>query len=127
VRLLPKTLEKYVERARPILVEVARGGGVITYEKLNNRLGGSPGRGYIGDVLGQVTRIEQEQGRPKVSAVVVRVDTKMVSGGFFGFPDTPEAVRRSTRPEFKNPRLSHADQEYWQAQLQEVYRYWREH
>jgi len=126
-KLLPETLAAYLERAQPILVEVARQGTVITYDELNDRLGGGPGRGYIGEVIGRVTEIEQEESRPKVSAVVVRSDTRMVGGGFFGFPDTPGAVRRSTPQEFQNPRLSHADQEYWRVQLQEVYRYWREH
>jgi hypothetical protein len=126
-RLLPETLERYVERARPILIEVARQRTVITYNELINKLGGGPGRGYVGEVIGQITEIEQQAGRPKLCAVVVRGDTKMVSGGFFWFPDTPEAIRRSTPEEFQNPRLSVADQEYWQGQLQEVYHYWQGH
>jgi hypothetical protein len=51
----------------------------------------------------------------------------MVPGGFFGFLDTPQGIRRSTPEEWKNPHLSEADQQYWQRQLQETYRYWRQH
>lgn len=127
MRLQLQTLERYVEMARPILIEVARQRTVITYEKLMDRLGGGPGRGYIGEVVGRVTEIEQEDWHPKLSAVVVRSDTHMVGGGFLGFPDTPQAIRRSTPEEFQNPHLSQADQKYWQGQLQEVYRYWQGH
>ncbi len=121
------TLTEYVETARPILIEVARRGTLITYGELLSRLGGGPGRRYIGEVVGRISEIELQAGHPKLSAVVVRSDTMMVSGGFFGLPDTPQAIRRSTRAQWQNPYLSEADIRYWQSQLQEVYQYWQQY
>jgi len=126
-RLRPDTLREYVQRARPILIEVAKREALITYGELIDRLGGGPGRGYIAEVLDQISRTECNERHPKLSAVVVRSDTGMVGGGFFGLPQTPAAIRRLTREEWQNSRLSEADRQYWQNELQEVYRYWREH
>lgn len=125
--LLPDTLRYYVERARPILIEVARQRTVITYGDLIDRMGGGPGRGYIGEVIGQISEEEREARCPKLSAVVVRSDSQMVGGGFFGLPDTPDAIRRSSPEEWQDPFLSEADYQYWHNQLQEVYRYWQQH
>lgn len=122
--LLPDTLEEHVRRAQPILIEVAKRGAFITYGELMKKLGG-PGRGYIGEVIGQISETEVSEGRPKLSAVVVRSDTWMVGGGFFGLPHTPKAIRRSTPEELQDPNLSDADFEYWQNELQKVYRYWQ--
>ncbi len=47
--LKPETLKKYVQLARSILIEVAKGrrrDKVITYKELMDEMGG-PGRGYI--------------------------------------------------------------------------------
>ena len=125
--LWPDTLRSYVERARPILIEIARQETVITYGELLDRMGGGPGRRYIGEVIGQISEEEMATGHPKLSAVVVRSDSRRVGGGFFGLPDTPQAIIRSSPEEWQDPFLSAADYEYWQDQLQEVYRYWREH
>lgn len=125
-RLRPQTRREYVAMARPILIKVAKRGTLITYGELSNQMGG-PGRGYIAEILEQICITEYKEGRPKLSAVVVRSDTQMVSGGFFSLPSTPEEVKRATPERWQNPRLSEADRQYWQRQLQEVYRYWREH
>lgn len=124
--LLPDTLGEYVRRAQPILIEVAKRGAFITYGELMKKLGG-PGRGYIGEVIGQISETEVSEGRPKLSAIVVRSDTQMVGGGFFGLPQTPEAIRRTAPEKLQDPNLSDADFKYWQGELQEVYRYWRKH
>lgn len=121
-RLLPETLAGYVERAWPILMEIARQRGTITYRELMSRLGG-PGRGYIGEVVGRISEIEYQNGRPKLSAVVVNAGTSMVGVGFFGLPGTPENVRRLTRQEWQNPKLSEADKEYWRQELARAYDY----
>jgi hypothetical protein len=122
--LLPDTLEEYVRKAQPLLIEVAKRKAFITYGELIKKLGG-PGRGYIGEVIGQISENEVSEGRPKLSAVVVRSDTWMVGGGFFGLPQIPKAIRRSTPEKLQDPNLSDADYKYWQGELKEVYRYWR--
>ena len=125
-RLSPGILEECVEMARPILVEIAKAEMTIKYKQLMNMMGNRPGRGYIAEVLEQISRIEYKAGHPKLSAVVVRADTGMVGGGFFGLPGTPESIRRSNG-EWQNPRLSKADEAYWQDELRKVYYYWRHH
>ena len=125
-RLRPETLREYVAMARPILIRVAKQRTLITYAELSNRMGG-PGRAYIAEVLEQICIRECKEGRPKLPAVVVRSNTQMVGGGFFGLPNTPEAVKRSTPEEWKNPRLSKADWEFWQNELENVYNYWKKH
>jgi hypothetical protein len=122
-KLLPETLAAYVKRAQPILIEVAKRKGTITYGKLMSRLGGGPGRRYIGEVVGRISEIEYQNRHPKLSAVVVTAATGMVGGGFFGLSETPENVRRSTREEFQDCRLSAADKAYWHQELKRVYNY----
>lgn len=75
--LRPDTLRKYAERARPILIEVARQKKLIYYSDLMYRLGG-PGRGYIGAVLDEISETELQAKRPKLSALVIRKNTKKV-------------------------------------------------
>lgn len=120
-KLLPETLAAYVKRARPILIEVAKEKRTITYKELMSRLGGGPGRGYIGEVVGRISEIEYQNRHPKLSAVVVTAATGMVGGGFFGLPGTAENVRRSTREEFQDCNLSAADKQHWQQELRRVY------
>ena len=123
-RLWADTLDEYVQRARPILIEIARQRTLITYDELMRRLGGGPGRGYIGEVIGRISEIEHRERRPMLSAVVVRTDTEMVGGGFFGVPGIPETVRRSTPEEWQNPRLSGAEYQYWRSEVDRLYNYW---
>jgi len=88
-------------------------------------MGGHPGMSYIGEVLDRIVELEREAGRPKLSAVVVRVDTGMVSGGFFRLPGTPSKLLRTSPEEWRNPRLSVADRDYWQQQLTRLYQCWQ--
>lgn len=122
-RLLPQTLEECVAMARPMIVEIAKKKTTITYKRLMDRMGGRPGRGYIAEVLDRISRSEYESGRPKLSAVVVRSDTGMVGGGFFGLPGTPIKVERATREDWQNPRLSAAEESYWRDELKKVHDY----
>ncbi len=124
-RLRPDKLAANVKRARPILIRKAKEGGRITYTDLLACMGGHPGRGYIGEVLNRITELEQEIYHPKLSAIVVLAHTGMVSGGFFGLPDTPPDLLRTDPEELQNERLSVADWNYWQEQLNCVYEHWQ--
>lgn len=126
-RLSPNKLAANVEIARPILIQKAKEGGLITYKDLLTLMGGHPGRGYIGEVLNRIAELERETGHPKLTAVVVRVDTGTVGGGFFGLPHTPSNLLRTSHEEWQNPRLSAADRDYWQRQLTLLYQYWQSH
>ncbi len=125
-RLSPKKLAACVDLARPILIEVAIcKEGRITYKDLLIRMEGHPGMSYIGEVLDRIVDLELEARRPKLSAVVVRVDTDEVGGGFFGLPKTPSDLLRTSPKEWRNPKLNGADRDYWHKQLKCVYKHWQ--
>ena len=125
-RLKPDQLDDYAGKARLILIDVAKRQTLITYDTLMYKLNYGPGRNICGDIVRKVTEIELAEGRPKLSAVVIRSDTRMVGGGFFGIEDTPNSIRRSKWEEWSNPMLSTEEQEYWHIELQKVYDYWRQ-
>ena len=124
-RLKPDQLDDYADKARLILIETAKRQTLITYDTLMYKLNCGPGRKLCGDIVRKVSEIELSKGRPKLSAVVIRSDTRMVGGGFFGLADTPDAIKRSRWEEWKNPQLSTEEQEYWHSELRKVYDYWR--
>jgi hypothetical protein len=82
---------------------------------------------YIGEVLDRIVDLERDVDRLKLSAVVIRADTRMVGGGFFRLRDTPIELLRTSPEEWRNPRLSAADWNYWQKQLNYVYKRWQSH
>jgi len=117
-------LEEYYEKARVILIKTAKRRTLITYDTLMYGIGHGPGRKTCGAIVRRVSEIEIAEGRPKLSAVIIRGDTRMVGGGFFGLPGTPDSVKRSNSAEWQNPYLSPAEQEYWGDELRKVYDYW---
>jgi len=124
-RLRPVKPAANVKLARPILIRVAKKGGCITYKDLLICMEGHPGMSYIGEVLDRIDELEGEARRPALSAVVVRVDTGMVSGGFFRLLNTPSNLLRTSPEEWRDYRLSAADRNYWQKQLACVHKYWQ--
>ena len=99
-------MERYVPVARVALTEAAREKATtLTYGELMPSLGG---RGYIGQVLDELNRREHEQGRPLLSALVVRADTGMPSRGFFG-------LARELRPSSTTD-----DRALWERELASV-------
>ena len=123
-RLGSDQIEQYAEKACPILVGVAKRRTLITYDTLMHKLNCGPGRKFCGDIVRKVSEIELAEGRPKLSAVVIRSDTRMVGGGFFGLPNTPASIKRSEWKEWSDPQLNLEAQEYWRNELQKVYDYW---
>jgi len=123
-RLSPYQLGDYAEKARLILIEIAKRRTLITYDSLMYKLNCGPGRKTCGDIVRKVSETELAEGRPKLSAVVIRSDTRMVGGGFFGLPGTPDSIKRSKWEEWHNPLLNSEEQEYWSDELRKVYYYW---
>ena len=121
-RMKPRTLAKYAKLARPILINVAKNRDTITYDCLSGMMGGKPGARRVGEVL---DHIDESGAEVKLSALVVRVDTQKVGGGFFGLPGTPPRLLRRSRKKRRNPILSDADETYWRQQLALVYQYYR--
>ena len=120
MQLRPETLRKYVELARPILIEVARGkreGRFITYQQLMDEMGG-PGRGYIGEVLKEVCTGEYEDNRPLLSALVVHATEQLPGKGFWELRVLPSSLRNAAMRE----KMDHWEQEYRKAR-----EYWQKH
>jgi hypothetical protein len=88
------------------LIDVARKRETINYGELMKEFG--IGRNKIGGVVGEISNYEAAQGRPQISSIVVRSDSRTKSyphgnpgGGFFGLDGIPKGLRR--------PASAHAD------------------
>lgn len=74
------TYRKRVEQAYEVLIEKAKQEETIYYGELMDEIG--TGRGYIGAVLGGVSRLELKQDRPPLSALVLQKATDHPGDGF---------------------------------------------
>jgi hypothetical protein len=95
MRLLPETLEYYVERARGILIDIARGKRkekFITYQELMDEMGG-PGRGFIAEVLDEVSCSEHDRGHPLITALVIHRQNRQPGYGFWYIRVLPDSVK----------------------------------
>jgi len=114
----------YAEEARSELIKVAKVGEFITYGELARKLGVEPEwfgegfQGWIGQVVGEVSEYEYARGRPLLSAVAVNQDTKEPGKGFYGLSGVPSSV--SDGSEIR--RL-----EFWVAEVNKVWEYWKSH
>jgi hypothetical protein len=119
--LRPETLNYYVERTRDILIDVAKGNRtdkLITYKELMNEMGGGPGRGYIAEVLDEVSCSEHARGHPLLSALAVHSIGRTPGYGFWYIKVLPQSVQNS----------SDADKRvFWQQECDRVWKYWQQH
>jgi hypothetical protein len=118
MRLRPETLHHYVERARDILVDVARGNRkkpFIFYQELMDEMGG-PGRAYIGEVLEEVCCSEDKRGHPLLSALVIHSSDRSPGYGFWRIRCLPEKVRNSSDEEKRD---------FWLQEREKVWYFWR--
>jgi hypothetical protein len=99
-------------RVRGILVEVASRRERITYTELANRAQltwnhrSKADRAAFGRLLGEVSSAEYARGRPLLTAVVVRKDTREPGTGFLGLEDFPKT------------------REFWLIELKRVQDFW---
>ena len=115
--LRPETLKKYTEMIRPILVRVAKKRDFIIYKELQEEMGG-PGRGYIGEVLEEISDKEYEDGLPLLSALVVHSIDRLPGGGFWELRVLPPSVRNASVEE----KIDH-----WKKEYRKTWAYWEEH
>jgi len=120
---------------RQKLIDVAKRGGTITYGELMKEFGiprghRKPGVG-IGHVVGEISEHEHSQGRPLISAIVVRANSGTAicpkgvpGGGFFGLPGIPSRLARS-ESDWANPQLTKEEQKFLLAEQHRVWQYWR--
>ena len=117
MQLRPETLKRYVERARPILIEVAkgkRGDGSITYKDLMDEMGG-PGRGYIGEVLEEICQEEARHARPLLGALVVHTVDLVPGNGFWKLSIVRKHISHTSRQE---------KIDFWEKERRKVYKHW---
>jgi hypothetical protein len=119
--LRPETLHYYVERARAILIDVARGNrkrNFIFYKELMDEMGGRPGRGYIGEVLEEVSCSEHAKGHPLLSALVIHSSDRSPGYGFWCIKVLPERVKNSS---------DEARRDFWLQECDKVWHFWQAH
>ncbi len=107
--------------ARHCLQQIARRGTTITYSDLTGEMAragqialeahGSP----LAGMLGQISTLEHEQGRPMVSAVVVHKGDAAPGPGFWQFARHLGLTSGGGR---------HAQLEFWSVELARCYGYW---
>lgn len=88
-QLSKKRMDHYVPAIRAELIKLAKAGETTTYEALQAELGG-PGRGFIGQVLSEICIDEHMAGRPLLTAIVVRKQTRDPGPGFWALPMTKD-------------------------------------
>lgn len=115
--LNPDVLATYVNQARSILIREARKGNNVKYNQLMGEMGG-PGRGYIGEVLEEVTDSENKLGRPILSSIVVHQNGLGPGEGFWRLGCISPTLKNSPR----SVKIA-----FWQAQCQNVWNYWKVH
>ena len=120
---------------RQKMIQVAKGGSTITYGDLMRefripRGHRNPGIG-IGAVAGAISEVEHSQGRPMLSAIVVRADSRTRAspqghpgGGFLGLDAIPASLKRSPSAQ-QIAALTAEEQKYVREEQERVWRYWR--
>lgn len=76
------------ENVKRKLIKIAKKDETINYGEIMNEFGiprGNPKKGIgIGDVLGEISKSEVAEGKPMLSAIVVKKDgTKKIGDGFY--------------------------------------------
>lgn len=111
------------QRVYERLVEMARAGALINYQKVGDLIGldmGNPDhRNRIADVLDEINHEEHAACKPMISAVVVHKDSDLPGNGFF---ECGRALGHFTGPDDEMSRLA-----FFCAELKRVYAYWSNH
>ena len=99
------------EIVREKLIEVARQRNLITYSEVARLVGTSPVS--VGPlILDRINRREHKEGRPLLSALVVKKDTRGPGSGFYELASSLGLYNNKGRLE------------YWQQKVQKVYDFW---
>jgi len=105
-------------RVRDRLIEVARLERLITYSELVSECGLDldlslqRDRTEIGRVLGDISKYEVENGRPRLSAIVVNQSSSMPSEGFYNYAKE------------LNIHTGEADEIFFAREVRKIYDHW---
>jgi|MudIll2142460700_1097286.scaffolds.fasta_scaffold156659_3 hypothetical protein len=119
------------------LIKAAKSGNTITYGSLMKEFHISRGGGQksIGHVVGSISEYEDQNGRPLISAIVVRSGSEsricpkgQTGGGFFSIPTSniPANLRRQAS-DMGNPTLTPEEKDFLWKQQNKVWAYWKTH
>lgn len=101
------------------LLQVARIGGITNYSNIAHLVGldmASPNdREEISQLLDEISSFEYDEGRPLLSAVVIRQDTNIPGNGFF---------THATRLDI---HAQHDNMLFFVQELRRVHDFWRDH
>ena len=76
---------------------------------------GGPGRGYIGEVLGEICTMERENGRPRLSALVVCRRNGLPGETFWKSGILPPSIKNVSMAE----KIG-----YWEEECSRVWKFW---
>jgi hypothetical protein len=98
------------------LIKVAHAKSSITYGEIAKIMGlrvrGNSMSREVGQILGEISEFEHREGRPMLSAVVIREDLDKPGNGFFKLAKDLKGITISDEITF------------WKAELEEVYKGW---
>ena len=117
-RMLPESLA----RLRSYLATAAREHRVVTYGELMSKYHLSRGPALSG-AIGEVDRLEREEGRLGFAAIVVRKDTGFPGGGYFCDDTLPSRLRRP-RSLASDPRLSRPERRHIRRLQHEIWAFY---
>lgn len=120
--LSKERLDHWVQELRPPLIDRARAGKTIPYGELWNA------RGWIGQVIGEISHREHQADRPLLSALVVHKTTGMPGHGFWGFDVMPAHLwAQPWEDQGKVPPddVKELRRKWWEEETARVYDYWR--
>jgi len=101
------------------LLAAARGHMLVTYGELMKKHHLSRGR-RLSQTIGEIDRVESENGMPGFAAIIVRKDTGFPGGGYFCDSELPPPLRRR-RSDASDPRLSAVEIRYLKRQQHRIW------
>lgn len=105
------------------LIEIAKKGSFISYQKLSNQcklgldMGDINQRNELAAMLGDISQFEFNQNRPLLSVVVFRDDTNMPGQGFFELAASLDLYNGS--------RSESQKEKFFIEELKRCYYYWK--
>jgi serine/threonine protein kinase HipA of HipAB toxin-antitoxin module len=79
---------------------------------------GGPGRGYIAEVLEEVSCSEYQRGCPLLTALVVHSFDRLPGYGFWYIRDLPESIKNAS---------DYQKIKFWEEECRRVWQYWAKH
>jgi len=116
------------EQIRNKLIEIARKGentGKISYQELSNQcnlpfdMNSIDDRNKLAHLLGEISTSEVKNGRPMLSAVVIRHDSHLSGNGFFELAFLLDLYNGSKDEQKKEI--------FFFKEIKDVYSYWSKH